>query len=372
MDQDYLACPLGVLFLLSSIFASRGVGGQTGVELVRALRLRSPIPDNNLQRAMYESKLLYRELVDDLVAEQSVVNRRRLGIITVSNGMFVRDDYRMKSDFLRSVQNDFQVTVQQINFRNQSDAADKINRWIYSETRGLVLRFVSRPQELSSGTRLALFNVVTFRENWRMPFASSGTTTAEFRLDSYKNAVVSMMHVVEEMPYASLPDKGIMMIRKFFRNTRFTLIVVLPTERWESKGIERVLAGQYNIRDLVAAQQPEVVSLKMPKFRMQQTSDLTSALKSMGVISIFQRGEADFSGMTDTDDMHLGMVKQGAVMSVNEIGVEPTGVTASISGASTRLEPTVEFIVDQPFVCMIYDEQFKLPVFTARVIRPQL
>ncbi|KER26917.1 hypothetical protein T265_05904 [Opisthorchis viverrini] len=268
MDQDYLACPLGVLFLLSSIVGSRAVGGQTGVELVRALRLRSPIADNSLQLAMYESKLLHRELVDDLVAEQSVVNRKRLGIITVSNGMFLRDDYRMRSDFLRSIQNDFQVTVQQ--------------------------------------------------------------------------------------------------------NTRFSFIVVLPTERWERTWIDRMLTGQYNIRDLVAAQQPEVVSLKMPKFRMQQTSDLTSALKSMGVISVFQKGEADFSGMTDTNNVHIGMVKQGAVMSVNEIGVDPAGVTASISGASTRLEPTVEFIVDQPFVCMIYDEQLKLPVFTARVIRPQL
>ncbi|OON20565.1 serine proteinase inhibitor, partial [Opisthorchis viverrini] len=265
MDQDYLACPLGVLFLLSSIVGSRAVGGQTGVELVRALRLRSPIADNSLQLAMYESKLLHRELVDDLVAEQSVVNRKRLGIITVSNGMFLRDDYRMRSDFLRSIQNDFQVTVQQ--------------------------------------------------------------------------------------------------------NTRFSFIVVLPTERWERTWIDRMLTGQYNIRDLVAAQQPEVVSLKMPKFRMQQTSDLTSALKSMGVISVFQKGEADFSGMTDTNNVHIGMVKQGAVMSVNEIGVDPAGVTASISGASTRLEPTVEFIVDQPFVCMIYDEQLKLPVFTARVDR---
>ncbi|TGZ75873.1 hypothetical protein CRM22_000124 [Opisthorchis felineus] len=372
MDQDYLACPLGVLFLLSSIVGSRAVGGQAGMELVRALRLRSTIAENNLQQAMYESKLLYRELVDDLVAEQSVINRRRLGIITVSNGMFVRDDYRMLPNFLRSIQNDFQVTVQQTNFRNQSDAADRINRWIYSETRGLVLRFVSRPQELSLSTRLALFNVVTFRENWNMPFTSSRTTTAEFHLDGYKKAGVSMMHVVEEMPYASMPDKGIIMIRKFFKNTRFSFIVVLPTERWERKGIDRMLTGQYNIRDLVAAQQLESVSLKMPKFRMQQTSELTSVLKSMGVISIFQRGEADFSGMTDTDDMHIGMVKQGAVLSVSEIGVEPAGVTASISGASTRLEPTVEFIVDQPFVCMIYDEQFKLPVFTARVIRPQL
>lgn len=65
------------------------------------------------------------------------------------------------------------------------------------------------------------------------------------------------------------------------------------------------------------------------------------------------------------------MMKQGAALKVNEAGVEATAVTGMVAVPMSLLVPDVQFYVDQPFACFIYDRHLKMPLFAARVTNPQ-
>ncbi|KAF8560902.1 hypothetical protein P879_11626 [Paragonimus westermani] len=167
---------------------------------------------------------MFKELSDDLTAEGTTFNDRRVDVMTLDNGLFTRQNYELQPDFQWSVKNEFQATIQQLDFNNQSESARQINSWVNSATRGLIPRFFRNPSELSRDTRLAIFNVFTFRDNWLHPFSPGSTKNEEFTVGKDKRIIVPMMSKNEMLPYVDMPDKGFAIIRKSLKVTTLKML----------------------------------------------------------------------------------------------------------------------------------------------------
>ena len=104
------------------------------------------------------------------------------------------------------------------------------------------------------------------------------------------------------------------------------------------------------------------VSLKLPKFDIENKFNLNDALKALGVNRAFQAGPAQFDRMFAPKEQHydywIGKVIQKARISVAEWGTEAAAVTIVEMEGATSAGPgeepkRINFFADHPFVYLI-------------------
>ncbi|CAH8537562.1 unnamed protein product [Dicrocoelium dendriticum] len=369
--NEFATCPIGVLLLLTTLLGSGATRGKTGFQIAQSLQLKSPRTESGLSLVIGESKSLYRELVDELTSQETFIGQRRVSVISTSTAAFLQEGFGLEPNFVWSIQNEFRAHMKQLHFQNQSESARQINSWANSESRGLIPRIFQSPSELPRDTRVVMLNLFTFKDAWLRRFSAPRTKPEEFTVSSDTTKSVSMMMSVETLPYANFPEKGFAMIRKPLQNYRFSLVVLLPSEKLKLDGIEKVLTGEYAIKDLIISQEEIPISLKLPKFKLESTMSAIPILESMGVVDLFRRTQADLSGITEAERLYVSLLKQGVVLKVDENGVEAAAVTAAVAVPMSAIIPSADFHVNHPFVCMIYDEQLHIPLVVARVFSPE-
>ena len=91
-----------------------------------------------------------------------------------------------------------------------------------------------------------------------------------------------------------------------------------------------------------------------PRFEIESDFDLTDALQSLGIKSMFSSETADFSKMTSHENMYISFIKQKSVIKVEEKGTEAAAVTYS-GGDDANVNDVVDFYADHPFVYLIQE-----------------
>jgi serpin B len=83
-------------------------------------------------------------------------------------------------------------------------------------------------------------------------------------------------------------------------------------------------------------------------------------------------GDADLSGITGAEPLHVGAVAHKAYIDVDERGTEAAAATAVMimASAALRMPPPVTMVVDRPFLFAIIDTATGLPLFLGQVSRP--
>ena len=121
-----------------------------------------------------------------------------------------------------------------------------------------------------------------------------------------------------------------------------------------------------------------LVKLMMPKFEFESTFDLVDTLWTMGMTNAFDGARAGFSGMDgrscragEAPCMRVSDVIHKAFVSVNEEGTEAAAATAFEIAVSEGSGPTVEVLVDRPFIFLIPDSETGTIVFMGRVLDPR-
>ena len=114
------------------------------------------------------------------------------------------------------------------------------------------------------------------------------------------------------------------------------------------------------------------VNVKLPKFKITYSRDLSGDLKRQGMKNMFTRGVADFSGIDGgTRGLYVSIVKQDVVIEVNEKGSEAVAATAvAMSGFRSVGIKKEEFFVDQPFLFFIKDKQTGMLLFLGKIVNP--
>jgi serpin B len=110
--------------------------------------------------------------------------------------------------------------------------------------------------------------------------------------------------------------------------------------------------------------------LALPKFTFESTFNLSDVLKSMGMVTAFDRGNADFSGMTAENDLFISDVTHKAFVAVDEEGTEAAAATAVIMEAVSAIMYDVTLTIDRPFIFIIRDKPSGQILFIGRVLNP--
>jgi serpin B len=152
-----------------------------------------------------------------------------------------------------------------------------------------------------------------------------------------------------------------------YEGEEFSMVVILPdTGKFDE--LETTLDGvlaKAIIDDLETAR----VQMRMPRFSFESGFLLKKTLSDMGMPVAFIYSDADFSGMTDEDDLFIRDVVHQAWVSVDESGTEAAAASAVVMEAGLE-EGIIEFTVDRPFIFLIRDIETGTILFVGMVLNP--
>ena len=110
--------------------------------------------------------------------------------------------------------------------------------------------------------------------------------------------------------------------------------------------------------------------MTLPRFGVETQANLSDLLAALGMPTAFDKGLADFSGITtESDGLHVQAVVHQANIDVDEYGTEAAAATAVVIGFESAALP---FNVDRPFIFLVRDRETSAVLFLGRITDPSI
>ncbi|TNN18161.1 Leishmanolysin-like peptidase isoform 2 [Schistosoma japonicum] len=192
------------------------------------------------------------------------------------------------------------------------------------------------------------------------------TENTTFEVSTSRQIQVPIMSSEEELDYGDFQSEAFEMISKSFKNTRFSFIVMLPKEKWNLHHLSQFLTGNKLLKPYIEQLENSMVSLKLPKLKLESSLDVVESLKLLGINDLFEPGIADLSGITTQHNIHVASFRQKDLIRIDEVGIEAGSVANAMFIPLSAHRNLIEFHVTHPFICFVYDRQLNLPLISAR------
>ncbi|PMP85840.1 MAG: serpin [Thermodesulfobium narugense] len=346
-DKNIVFSPFSIYTALS--IASLGAGGITREEFDKVL-------NNNLSLEQFHQS--YKDIIDSASIGSNKFN--------IANAIWLDSGFQPEEDFLNSATNLFDSHIENLDFQqNPKDSSDTINSWIEQNTNGLIKNLLS-PGSINSNTRMILTNAIYFKGNWEKAFNPKEDSDLNFYVTSDKPVKTTFMQQDGVFFYYENQSKKLLQLD--YKGNSLSLVIILP-----EKNIDNFIKNlsDEEFRSLLRSTKPEMLDIKIPKFKFIFTSDLTKQLTDLGIKSAFTTN-ADFSGIAKSEDLYISDVVHQAYIDVNEAGTE-AAATTSIGFVTTAYNPipVKNFIADRPFIFAIMDNKTKTILFLGKILNPQ-
>ena len=299
---------------------------------------------------------------------------RDLFTLNIATALFVQEAYPILASYRDTVMDHFRAELFSLDFKAAAEAAGRINGWVSEQTQGKIPTLVSS-SGLDPLTRLVLANAVYFKASWSNPFEEWYTSPEPFLLSSESGRAdtveVRMMRQDLDLRYWADEALGVEAVSIPYE--AMSMVVLLPgTGRLSA--LEDALDAAFLDR-VVAGWEPTLVDLKLPRFEVRCTSQLTEALRGLGIEAGFDTLRSDFSGVTDhPEGLSISSVMHDAWVKVDEEGTEAAAATSMdlLCDDSSEEEPpeAIPFHIDRPFVFVIRDDETGAVLFMGRIMDP--
>ena len=289
---------------------------------------------------LFEGKYSIQELTQLL----SLFNNNQ---VKMTNALIVNQELQINKEFLDFVKNVGLVSLE--NFNDKVVLADKINKYIAENTRGLITNVIS-PDVITDTSLAFLINTIYFKSNWSNKFDLRKTFKSPFNSNSVQ---VEMMQQVNDFPYYE--DKDLQMIEMPYEDDHFCMGVVLPKDPLDLYKIDISQLNNY-----IPQMNNLEVRVYFPKFTHRKKYELVPHLCRVGVKELFDPELANLSNIslrTTDKNTYISGILHEAVVIVDEEGTEAAAVTVAhmrncITSISMPKPPKI-FKADHSFIYYI-------------------
>jgi len=359
-EENIVFSPLSLSLALSMTLA--GAESSTEQGMVEALKFS--IPEENLYRA-FNALLLAIEESEQFEPRDSKGNKFQLNI---ANSIWGQTGYPFKESFMDLLAENFGAGIHQVDFADNPEAGRKaINNWIEEATEDKIKDLI--PQgAIDTLTRLVLANAIYFNGSWLYPFNKSSTADASFTLLNGEKITVEMMKLSNDsLSYAQ--NNQVQAVNLPYLSPDFTMTILIPNEGLFSEYESHLDAQQLEV--LFTEMGRRNVHLQMPKFDILSTIDAKQPLAELGMADAFDIQTADFTGITQQNELYITDVLHKATITVDEEGTEAAAATAVIMGLKSVMptEP-INLVIDRPFLFFIRHLPTNSILFMGRVTQP--
>lgn len=283
--------------------------------------------------------------------------------LTVANSIWGQNGEEFNTVFLETLAANYGAGLNTLDFISAPEASrETINEWVEEKTQERIEDLLPKGS-VNSRTRLVLANAIYFKASWMAAFQEESTKPGKFTLRDGSTVETDLMHQSANFDYAQMD--GFKAIALPYDGGDVSMLVMLPKNLDK---FEKSLSAK-TLNDTVAALKKKHVTLTLPEFEFTVPLTLTKTLQDMGMVDAFG-GSADFSGMTDADDLRISEVIHKAYVSVDEAGTEAAAATAVTMRATSMPIDPVQFTADKPFVFVIRDNKTGSLLFVGRLANP--
>ncbi|CAG9828245.1 unnamed protein product [Diabrotica balteata] len=347
LSTNVLISPASIRTTLAMIL--EGSEGSCAEELSEALRIKD-ITQKGVRK-------IFRELSNNL-NENS-----RNTVIESHNAIFVSDKYRLFDNYRNIIKNDYDAYITNINFRQQQNAANFINKWISEATHNEITDVVSQ-QSIDPNSYVVLSNALFFKAQWKNAFDKA----IDRCFKTPKGCVtVDMMHISHNFKYNYITRLRANVVDIPYQD-KFSMLLIVPASDSNVGRVIRELQHMELSTILDNLSESEIV-LELPRFSFEYSVDLVEFLKTppFKIREIFGAN----ANLTKMIEGQHGMISN--LLHKTKIKVDEFGTTAAASSSAMiiPLMQPVTVSADRPFIFIIYYRENKNIIFEGIVQNPR-
>jgi len=359
-NENFVFSPLSLSLALSMTLS--GADSTTEQGMLEALHLS--IPEEKIYPS-FNALLLAIEQSQEMTKKGSEGSQFQ---INFANSIWGQAGYSFDTEFLDTLAKYYGAGVYNVDFRRNPKAAiNAINAWVEDETQEKIQDLIPSGA-INELTRLVLANAIYFNGSWLYPFDAKNTSQQPFKLLDGPEVTVELMKLSgKSLAY----DKGenFQAVSLPYLSTDFNMMIVLPDagkfQEFENQFSPEALKTIINEMKFVK------VDLSMPKFDFESTLNANNALKALGMEEAFDVEKADFSGITQEDELMITDVLHKTTITVDEAGTEAAAASAVIVGVrSYNPEDPIVLVIDRPFQFFIMHKPTNAILFMGKVMQP--
>lgn len=290
----------------------------------------------------------------------------------LANRIFLEKNFSIRDDYRELIKLYFDGAFQNVDFRNNYRLEEKkINSWVSEMTRKRINNLIPEGT-LNEETRMVLVNAIFIKSKWKFPFTESTTEKKEFYVKENETAQTDFM-VQREKGFGYADFDGIQVLEMPYTTPELSLIVILPHDS-NSENISNYIPDYAQYEKICQNLRFNDVYVEIPKFKTESSFKLADVLMEMGVKSAFN--SADFSGITDNNNLAISEVIQKVFFEVDEKGSEAAAATAVIMYETSSVQ-TIEFdnlesfIANRPFIYILKENKYNTPLFVGLYVNPK-
>ncbi|XP_038207114.1 serine protease inhibitor 3/4-like [Zerene cesonia] len=319
---------------------------------------------NSLHMAPEITAPIYRRLTIDMR------KRNSRNILTVANNVVVADSFDLNPAFKTTAIRNFGSEVTPMNFASSEEAAKKINKWVADNTKNRITDMLP-PEIFNPNTQLVLVNVVYFKGLWETKFKPEATMPREFHLSNGQSVIVPFMRLQTSFKFGEDAKTNSIVCILPFERYQYSLILILPNEGSSTESLIDKLTDDDVIN--YHKMSPVDMQIEIPKFTMKSDTNLQPVLKQMGVKNIFDsQSELAGIGIYRTYPPQISDALHSGYLSIDEQGATAAAASAFAAVALSFEDPLPTFRANRPFVAILWDTQFAIPLFMARIDDPSI
>lgn len=359
-DKNIIFSPISLSVALSMTLA--GAEGSTEQGMLQALQFS--IPEEQVHPA-FNALMLMIEDSQNAIEEDTEDGYFQLNI---ANSIWGQTGFDFKESFLDTLAVNYGSGLYNVDFIDDPDGSgEAINQWIEDETEEKIQDLIP-PGTIKQTTRLVLANAIYFNGSWRYPFNKAATSEAPFYLMDGSEIIVDMMQLSgNHLQYNQ--GNNYQIIQLPYLSTDFVMTVIVPDQN-TFVDFEKDLSPE-QLSLMLASLEPKLVNLQMPKFDFETMTNANDTLKALGMGEAFSAETADFSGMTEAEELFITDVLHKATITVDEAGTEAAAATVVIVGIkSAPIDDPITLVIDRPFLFMIQHQPTCSILFMGRVLQP--
>jgi len=359
-DGNIIFSPFSLSLALSMALA----GAETSTEEAMLTALQMSLPEERVHPA-------FNALLQAIESSQEPINEVMEGDsfqLNIANSIWGQADYEFKGPFLDTLAEHYGAGILSVDYvQNPEGAREVINGWVADETEDKIQDLIPAGA-IDPLTRLVLANAIYFNGSWYHPFNETATSEAPFfTLDGAEISVDMMKLYGERFLYTH--GENYQAVNLPYLSSDFVMTVIVP-DLGEFTSFEAAL-DQVVLEDILSGMTNQRVDIEMPKFDFESEIDANDPLIALGMGEAFDPEQADFSGITDIEDLTITDVLHKATITVDEQGTEAAAATAVIIGVTSAMpEDPVSLVIDRPFIFLIRHQPTNTLLFMGRVLQP--
>jgi len=283
--------------------------------------------------------------------------------LETANSLWIQNDYAFKTEYFDLVTKNYNALLKNVNFkkkRKRKDIIKDINSWVADNTNNNIKQLITE-KDISKYTKLVLVNAIWFYGEWQTTFDEKKTKEAIFYTPSVKQKAPFMQQTRDFLYYS---DDIVQAVKIPYKKNKQSMLILLPQQN-NIKTLEKNLDIDY--LNLINNETREYnVNIIIPKFTVDYSVRLKQTLQQMGMTDAFSN-TADFSGLTDKNDLKIDKVIHKAKFEITEKGASAAAATAVTIIRKTAVIKTVTFNANHPFIYFIIDNKTKTVLFMGRL-----